>query len=411
MKLVHYKEHLRSQRIHRACPICQSSRRHLIFKQRFDGPQNSSLLAGYHVVSCAYCGFVYADCIPEQAAFDGYYRRFSKYEYGHQGGEVSRSDIRTFERLANFIYRARVHRRSAILDVGCATGALLSVLGKRGFKDLHGMDPSLACAKTAARLYGIPVITGSVFDLDLRHGQYDLIILTGVLEHIRDVQAAVQKVVARLTPQGHLLAGVPDALGLAAAHNAPFQQFSVEHINFFTPTSLTNLMAAAGLKRIVQMRMMREQGIGTTEPTVVGIYRRGFGPVKLRLDLQGRAALQKYVAKSKEADRHTRKIIRHATRGGRKIVIWGVGTLTQRLLAAGILKREHIAAFVDSSPKMQGGTLVGQRILAPAELRARPEAIIIASWMFQKEIYAQIKKHLRLPNAVIKLYDVHCRRR
>lgn len=407
MKSSHGQKDLRPSLSHRTCPICGSPRRRLIYKQHFIG---SALLSGYDVVSCADCGFAYADVIPPQAAFDRYYRQCSKYEYVHHGGEVSRSDIKTFEQLADFICRAGVDRRSAILDVGCATGALLSVLGKRGFKNLHGMDPSPACAKTAARLYGIPVSTGSVFDLDPRHGRYDLIILSGVLEHLRDVRLAVQHIVDRLAPNGQLLLAVPDVMGLGSSRNAPFQQFSTEHINFFTAISLRNLMAVAGFERVAQTRMMRQQGIGTTEPAVAAIYRQALGPVKLRLDGQGRTALQRYVARSKKADRHTRKVIRHATRGGRKIVIWGVGTLTQRLLAAGILKGQQIAAFVDSSPKMQGRTLVGHRILAPAGLHVRPEPIVIASWMFQEEIYEQIKKHLRLPNKAIKLYYVRHRR-
>ncbi len=402
MKLSYGQKDLRPSLKHRTCPICGSPRRRLIYKQHFTG---STLLSGYHVVSCANCGFAYADMIPPQAAFDRYYRHFSKYEYRHHGGEVSANDLRIFERLADFICRSGISPRSATLDVGCATGAFLHVLASRGFKNLHGLDPSPDCAKTAARLYKIRVVTGTVFDLDRRHGRYDLIMLTGVLEHLCDVRLAVQRIVDRLTPNGQLFLAVPDVMSLGSSRNAPFQQFSTEHINFFTATSLRNLMAVAGFERIAQTRMMRQQGAGATEPVVGGLYRRAARMVKMRIDCQGHAALQRYVAASQDADRRTRRVIANASRGGKQIIVWGVGSLTQRLLAAGLLKASAVEAFVDSSVRMQGRRIAGRRILPPAALHGRSEPILISSWMFQEEIFQEIKQKMKLPNRVIKLFN------
>ena len=80
--------------------------------------------------------------------------------------------------------------------------------------------------------------------------------------------------------------------------------------------------------------------------------------------------------------------------------------LTQRLLASTKLIQANIAAFVDSNPKYQGKSLVGRLILAPHELQTRREAILISSWMYQKEIEEQIRNMLGLHNRLIKLYDL-----
>jgi len=49
-----------------------------LFQQRFSVLSTGSLMDGYDVVICQECGFCFADNIPEQAAFDLYYREMSK---------------------------------------------------------------------------------------------------------------------------------------------------------------------------------------------------------------------------------------------------------------------------------------------------------------------------------------------
>jgi hypothetical protein len=63
-------------------------------------------------------------------------------------------------------------------------------------------------------------------------------------------------------------------------------------------------------------------------------------------------------------------------------------------------------AFVDSNPNYQGHHLRGIPIIAPAQLRARNEPILIASWMYQHAIERQIRDDLALPNETITLYDI-----
>ena len=43
-----------------------------------------------------------------------------------------------------------------------------------------------------------------------------------------------------------MVVSVPDTARLNEARNAPFQAFSVEHINYFSPRSLQNLLATQG---------------------------------------------------------------------------------------------------------------------------------------------------------------------
>jgi FlaA1/EpsC-like NDP-sugar epimerase len=88
------------------------------------------------------------------------------------------------------------------------------------------------------------------------------------------------------------------------------------------------------------------------------------------------------------------------------IIIWGVGTHTLRLLETSRLGRANIVAFVDSNPRYQLKQLNGIPIIAPADLKSRPEPILISSRVFQREIEQQIREDLRLSNQIVKLYAV-----
>ena len=77
------------ERTSRDCAVCGSAKKQRLFEQKFS---TVCLLEGYSVVVCQECGFAYADDIPDQQAFDAYYRDLSKYEYQHRGGQESVND-------------------------------------------------------------------------------------------------------------------------------------------------------------------------------------------------------------------------------------------------------------------------------------------------------------------------------
>src|SRR5271165_1753369 len=73
----------------RECAVCGGNEKTRLFEQTFSAV---GLIEGYTVVVCRNCGFAFADDLPEQEAFDAYYRDLSKYEYQHRGGRESDND-------------------------------------------------------------------------------------------------------------------------------------------------------------------------------------------------------------------------------------------------------------------------------------------------------------------------------
>jgi SAM-dependent methyltransferase len=385
----------------RVCAVCGSSAKKRLFEQRF---ATVGLIAGYDVAVCEQCGFAFADNIPSRREFEKYYQELSKYEYQQRGGSESETDEARLRGVADALQDLIPGRESRILEIGCASGRLLALLGEAGFGNAIGIDPSPECAAIAERLYGVTVHPGSVYAIPESLGKFDFVILVGVLEHLPDLAGALAAMRAALTDAGRIYVDVPDCTGFVDYPDAPFQQFSTEHINFFSPLSLANLMQAHGLRPVYSSRENRGYTQCSMMPSVHGVFERSAARPEFERDDVSEQRLRDYIDQSQELDRGMRAVLKRSTESGQPIIVWGVGTLTQRLLATGGLDGANISAFVDSNPKYQGRQLRGVPVLAPEALRDRREPILICSRVFQHEIERQIREQLRLGNELLRLY-------
>lgn len=387
----------------RDCPVCGSGRKRAIFRQSFSESVDGSLLSGYAVAVCEDCGFGYADEVPGQEAFDLYYREASKYENGHRGGEESVQDTQRFRSIADAIAPHAAGCDARILEVGCSTGGLLACLRRDGFLHVEGLDPSPACAEAARRLHGIVVRTGTLFAPAAGSGPADIVILVGVLEHVVDLASAVDRVVDLCTARGRVYVEVPDAVHFADCLDAPYQQFSMEHVCFFSRASLVNLMGRHGLRALWCREDARAHTRTSRMPVVCGMFEAGADAVAVDADRETARGLATYVERSAEAEARLVEAVDRVVDSGEAVLVWGLGTLTRRLLATGRLSQANIRAFVDSNPHYQGRLVGGVPVIGPEDVRSRSKTIVIASWVFQDEIETQIRRDLGCRNDILRL--------
>lgn len=392
----------------RLCAVCGSNRKKVLFHQNFANVSEGTLLIGYEVVICTDCGFGYADGLPDQCDFDAYYEQMSKYEYEHRGGEQSDFDSRRFPVAADFIRSLLPDQQASILDIGCSNGGLLQALRQVGYANVMGVDPSPVCVRTAERLYGIQVLTGTLSSLPPGFGRYDLVILGAVLEHVCDLRTALAQTRSLLKPNGLLYVEVPDVTRFASSPDAPFQEFSVEHVNYFSVGSLQNLLSAAGFEMIKSSQTSTMLGNNIVSPELKAMFRILDKPSSRPIthDLETERIIKEYINSSREVEQRIHAAIAPWLQSRKAIIVWGVGTHTQRLLATSALAQANIRAFVDSNPRYQGKLINGLPILSPADLKNLHEPILISSRFFQREIEQQIRGQLGLTNELILLYDV-----
>ena len=391
----------------RLCPICKGNNKDLLFQQRFTEISESSLLAGYDVVVCKSCGFCFADNIPDQEAFDIYYREMSKYEHRDRSGLPSEFETRQFPALAQFIQKYIPETNARILEIGCANGGLLNALKQLGYQNVLGIDPSPICAQNAEQLYRIQVLTSAFSDIKAEIGPFDFIILVAVLEHIHDLDDTLTKLYNLLSPGGKIYMEVPDATKFTSSPDAPFQEFSIEHINFFSPISLANLMGTYGFSEVFLSQTSYEQTDTHTGYAIRMVFqkRSANNEFSITLDQDAESGLKDYIKASQKVENRIHKTVNELVDSQQPLIVWGAGTHTQRLLATSRLKEARIVAFVDSNPNYQGKQLNGIPILNPERLIGISDSILVSSRIFQSEIVHQIRSELQLKNSIFTLYE------
>jgi len=144
-----------------------------------------------------------------------------------------------------------------ILDVGCGEGLLGEQLLQRGAQTVVGVELHPAAA-SRARHRLTAVIQGNIETdpLPWAPGTFDAVICADILEHLVDPWTTLRKLAAYLTPDGMLIASIPNArylaliAGLVDGHWTYQSEGLLDfgHLRFFTLSEITSLVDQAGLR-------------------------------------------------------------------------------------------------------------------------------------------------------------------
>jgi hypothetical protein len=294
------------------------------------------------------------------------------------------------------------------LEIGCANGGLLNEFRKQMFMDVSGIDPSPRCSNNAKKLYDINVETNTISGINEKGTKFDFVILVAVLEHLRDLGKSVLKIKNILSPAGRIFIEVPDVtkFGFYTSVYAPYMEFSIEHINYFSPQSLTALMSGYGFDTVSLKQTCYDAENVNKYYVIRGVFqkREVAKIIDLEFDMDTIIGLMNYMMTSKSAEDYTLQIINMLVEDETPIIVWGVGSHTLRLLAISELKKAKIVAFVDSNVNYCGKMLNGIPILLPKEIINRDELILISTRVYQNKIVNEIKNELKLDNKIITLF-------
>lgn len=173
--------------------------------------------------------------------------------------KVSRTFRREFE--GRLISLSRFVRRSGkILDVGCGVGHFLSVARDFGW-EVEGLDISEAASRAAREAYNLEVHIGTLKEIALPRGNYDVLSLWDVIEHIRRPVENLRAANSLLRPKGVLVMKTPDEnsffkqavlflyrlFGSKAAFLLKYVYY-VPHYFSYSRKSMTNLLGLCGFE-------------------------------------------------------------------------------------------------------------------------------------------------------------------
>lgn len=189
-----------------ACPVCK----HDQFENLMILKDHSISGESFALVRCRKCDFVFTNPRPEDAALGKFYE--SEDYISHQNKSTN---------LINFVYKLvrsytlrgkeklinSFGEKGKLLDIGCGTGHFLAYCQDKGW-EIAGVEADskarqLASEQTATDLYS------SVHELPDKP-KYEMITLWHVLEHIPDLNEAIDKIKGILKKKGRLIIAVPN---------------------------------------------------------------------------------------------------------------------------------------------------------------------------------------------------------
>ena len=364
------------------CPLCDSSNtdNKKIFQRDFSGMNEIVPFSKYDVYACKNCGLVYAGDIEETMPLDEYYVSVSKYERPGWSEQPIVFDLDL--EAARFINECATKGdvRSSVLDIGCGAGGMLSALKNMGYADICGVEPSKKNALLAKTHYGINVYVGILGEeiQELCGKKFDVVAMKGVLEHLLSPKTSVIDMLNYLSPSGKIVIEVPD-VDLFYKRKNLYQEFSVEHVNFFSKNSLIELFRQFGLYLESFARNDKHGAI-------------------LTLWSRSENTLQKYLD---DAEMLAKMITKKIEAIDGEFYIWGAGTHTAMLYQLGIIDNSKVKGIIDMNFNYTGKYCYGHSIMTPEFIDCKVP-ILISSQDAQEEIVAYIK--LNHKNPVITLY-------
>jgi len=165
----------------------------------------------------------------------GLYRWMSEVEERHWWFASRRAIVE------RFINRLNLPADAALFEPGCGTGGNFAMLARHG--RVFAMDTDPHALRFATALGKAQVARGSLPDTIPFTGQdFDLILMSDVLEHLDNDVAALRALQHRLKPRGWLLATVPAMQWLWSGHDQAHH-----HRRRYSATSLRRVARAGGL--------------------------------------------------------------------------------------------------------------------------------------------------------------------
>ena len=134
----------------------------------------------------------------------------------------------------------------SMLEVGCATGALLSAFAQAGW-DARGVEAGASMAAYARQVFGLDVIVGTVETVALPADAYDAVVATHLIEHLNDPRSFLREVRRVMRRCGRLYLVSPNADGLQALLMASRWRSAIrDHLYLFSSRTLRAMLAQEG---------------------------------------------------------------------------------------------------------------------------------------------------------------------
>ena len=281
-------------------------------------------------VICMETGLVRNDPVPGDAELERFYGEEYRIAYKGSARPRRRQILRNFRRAVAHVRANRdmLDAAGRVLEIGAGSGEVAFVMAQLG-KRVTGIEPNVGYAAYCRDELGLDVRTAHLAPGLFPPGEFDLIRLSHVLEHLNDPVKSLGQIAAWLAPGGVLYVEVPNIEAYCRTKSRG-GMFHYAHIYNFNPWTLR---ACAGLAGLAEAPETAERSAGTT-----GVFfRRDAG------------AAARTGTENPENARHVRELIRRHYAGA-----FARGKAARPLKKLGMRIEETLAGLAAGGPRNIG---------------------------------------------------------
>lgn len=231
--------------VHVNCPACGASNSTPKFEKN-----------GIDYVDCIACQTFYVNPRPSSDILDWFYKGSPNYAYWNEfifpATEQARLEqifVPRVDRLLELCNKYEV-KKNAILEVGAGFGTFCAEVKRRNaFERIAAVEPTPDLAKTC-RKRGLEVFELPIERIQLEPNEFfDVVASFEVIEHLFSPLDFVGHMSRLLKPGGILMLACPNGLGFDIATLGTISNtIDHEHLNYFNPKSLSQLLSRCGLE-------------------------------------------------------------------------------------------------------------------------------------------------------------------
>ena len=210
---------------------------------------------GFYFVKCKKCGLVQRNPQPLKeeiiARYSSIYGNdYLSYELKNEEGFLKLQELALkdagFPDIEKQIFSAE--EKPSILDIGCATGAVLESLRTRGWRRVTGVEISPS-AEYAVKTRGLDVRNLPLEENIFPPRSFDVVLASHLIEHLNDPRGFLTEINRILKDNGYVFITTPNISGFQSRiFGSRWRSAIFDHLYLFSVRTLSKLLENTGFK-------------------------------------------------------------------------------------------------------------------------------------------------------------------
>jgi 2-polyprenyl-3-methyl-5-hydroxy-6-metoxy-1,4-benzoquinol methylase len=227
----------------KACLVCNGSKLYYLFS-----------ISAHRIVRCDDCGLLF---INPQPSDDELARIYGADYFLGRDTEADRKAVSEIKHATARLYLSEIRRycglkNGRLLEVGCGDGDFLVSAEAEGWFVTGVEYSTAACEKAQQHLNSGEVFCGELQSARFGAQQFDLCVVSDVIEHVRSPHDFLKEIHRVLKPGGALFIATPSTDSWSARlMRQKWMEFKIEHLTYFDRHTLQTALFKSGFQEVI----------------------------------------------------------------------------------------------------------------------------------------------------------------